>query len=101
MADCEAGLSKKERLIHDQLVTEGRLYGLQLVKLSEGGLKRGTVYATLARMEAKGLVESEQEELPAGAIGLPKRIYTPTPQGRRVLRAWGAFAKALAWGTAQ
>jgi DNA-binding PadR family transcriptional regulator len=88
-------------LILDLLVAAGPQYGLQLVKLSDGALKRGTVYATLARMEGKGLVTSEQEELPAGAIGLPKRIYRPTPQGKRVLRAWGAFAKALAWRTAQ
>jgi DNA-binding PadR family transcriptional regulator len=100
MGDSEPGLSKKERLILELLVAAGPQYGLQLVKVSEGGLKRGTVYATLARMESKGFVESEQEELPAGAIGLPKRIYHPTPQGKRVLRAWGAFAKALAWGVA-
>ena len=37
------------------------MYGLQLVEQSEGALKRGTVYVTLGRMEAKGLVESEQE----------------------------------------
>jgi DNA-binding PadR family transcriptional regulator len=101
MADSEPSLAKKERLILELLVSAGPLYGLQLVKLADGGLKRGTVYATLARMEAKGLVESEQEALPAGAIGLPKRIYRPTPQGKRVLRAWGAFAKALAWRVAQ
>jgi DNA-binding PadR family transcriptional regulator len=101
VADSQPTLARKERLILDLLVAAGPQYGLQLVKLSDGALKRGTVYATLARMEGKGLVTSEQEELPAGAIGLPKRIYRPTPQGKRVLRAWGAFAKALAWRTAQ
>ncbi len=101
MAESNPTLAPKERLILELLVSTGPLYGLQLVKRSDGGLKRGTVYATLARMEAKGLVTSEQEDLPDGAIGLPKRVYLPTAHGKRVLRAWGAFAKALAWRTAQ
>jgi PadR family transcriptional regulator, regulatory protein PadR len=97
MIDQGPSLSAKERLILELLVASGPLYGLQLVQESDGNLKRGTVYATLARMEAKGLVASEQEAQPVGAIGLPKRIYRPTPQGRRVLRAWVALAKAFAW----
>ena len=56
--------------------------------LSEGALKRGTVYVTLGRMEAKGFVRSEQEAMPSGAIGLPRRLYYPTPLGERVRRAW-------------
>jgi DNA-binding PadR family transcriptional regulator len=47
-------------------------------------------------MEAKGYVESEQEELPAGAIGLPRRIYRPTALGKRVRRAWVTLAKEFA-----
>ena len=65
-----ATLPKKERLILELLVSGGPMYGLQLVEQSDGALKRGTVYVTLGRMEAKGLVESRQEELPPGAIGL-------------------------------
>lgn len=90
-------LPRKEQLILDLLISAGPLYGLQLVKLSEGSLKRGTVYATLTRMETKGYVESEQESLPPGAIGLPRRIYRPTALGKRVRRAWVALAKQLAW----
>jgi DNA-binding PadR family transcriptional regulator len=48
-------------------------------------------------MEAKGLVESEQEPQPEGAIGLPRRIYRPTLLGQRILRAWDAFTRELAW----
>lgn len=95
----EPSLTKKERAILDLLVAEARpLFGLQLVTLSNGSLKRGTVYATLARMEAKGLVVSEQEEPPAGAIGLPRRLFRPTAQGKRVRRAWGVLARELAMG---
>ena len=89
-------LPRKERLILDLLVSAGPLYGLQLVKCSDGTLKRGTVYVTLARMEAKGYVESEQDNLPPGAIGLPRRIYRPTTLGKRIRRAWVALAREFA-----
>lgn len=90
-------LPPKERLILELLEARGPLYGLQLVELSEGALKRGTVYVTLGRMEAKGYVESEQEAQAPGAIGLPRRIYRPTGLGHRVLRAWTVLARELAW----
>ena len=81
------------------LVSLGPSYGLQLVELSEGALKRGTVYVTLGRMEAKGFIESEQEAPTPGAIGLPRRIYRSTGLGERVLRAWAVLVKELAWET--
>jgi DNA-binding PadR family transcriptional regulator len=46
-------------------------------------------------MEAKGFVRSEQEAMPSGAIGLPRRLYYPTPLGLRVLRAWTTMAREL------
>jgi DNA-binding PadR family transcriptional regulator len=88
-------LPPKERLILELLLSHGSLFGLQLVALSEGALKRGTVYVTLGRMEAKGFIRSEQEAMQPGAIGLPRRLYYPTPLGERVLRAWGQVAQAL------
>ncbi|HEX5108138.1 MAG TPA: helix-turn-helix transcriptional regulator [Vicinamibacterales bacterium] len=97
MDDRELRLPAKERLILDLLVSTGPLYGLRLVELSEGRLKRGTVYVTLARMEAKGYLVSEQEPAPPGAIGLPRRLYRSTPMGERVLQAWTVMAKQLAW----
>ena len=97
MADSPHTLPKKERLILELLVSGGPMYGLQLVEQSDGALKRGTVYVTLGRMEAKGFVTSDQEELPPGAIGLPRRVYRPTGLGERMLRAWTVFARELAW----
>src|SRR6476660_3613780 len=97
MAGSGMTLPKKERLILELLASEGPAFGLQLVEHSNGTLKRGTVYVTLGRMEAKGLVESRQETAPRGGIGLPRRIYRPTALGERVLRAWTAFARELAW----
>ena len=88
-------LSPKERVILDLLVSAGPLYGLRLVELSGGKLKRGTVYVTLGRMEQKGYVQSEQEPPVDGAIGLPRRIYRPTGLCERVLRAWSLMVREL------
>ncbi len=95
--DDVVALPRKERAILELLSSQGPMYGLQLVEESGGTLKRGTVYVTLGRMETKGLVESQQEPLPPGGIGLPRRIYRPTALGERMLRAWTAFARELAW----
>jgi PadR family transcriptional regulator, regulatory protein PadR len=81
-------LAATERLILELLIEGGELFGLQLVERSHGRLKRGTVYVTLGRMQDKGLLESSQEPLPPGAIGLPRRLYRPTGHGLRVLEAW-------------
>jgi PadR family transcriptional regulator, regulatory protein PadR len=88
-------LPAKQRLILELLVDAGPLYGLELVERSAGALKRGTVYVTLSRMEARGYVTSEQETMPAGAIGLPRRRYRPTGRGEGALRAWNLYAHAL------
>ena len=96
--DASRTLPMKERLILDMLSRSGQMFGLQLVDESAGVLKRGTVYVTLGRMEAKGLVASEPEPPQPGAIGLPRRFYRLTALGERVLRAHAAFAEALAGG---
>ena len=88
-------LSRKERLILE-LLSDGDRFGLELVERSNGGLKRGTVYVTLGRMQAKGYVESRTEPLPPGAMGLPRRFYRPTAYGLRVLNAWNLAARMLA-----
>ena len=90
-------LSPKERLILELLVEHRELYGLQLVKMSRGQLKRGTVYVTLGRMADKGFVESRQVKEP-GESGLPRRIFTPTGHGARVLAAWELAGSALFGG---
>jgi DNA-binding PadR family transcriptional regulator len=90
-------LPRKEQAILELLASQGPMYGLQIVERSGGTLKRGTVYVTLGRMEAKGFVESEEQPLPPGGIGLPRRIYSMTALGERMLRAWAAFTGELAW----
>jgi DNA-binding PadR family transcriptional regulator len=39
-------------------------------------------------MQEKGYLESRQEPLPEGAIGLPRRLYRPTGLAMRILAAW-------------
>ena len=60
-------ISATEALLLD-LMGDGEKFGLELVGTSGGRVKRGSVYVTLARMEAKGFVESRQEERAPGAI---------------------------------
>lgn len=81
-------LSGTERRIIELLVMHQELFGLQLVELSHGQLKRGTIYVTLGRMQGKGYLESRQVALPPGAIGLPRRFYRPTAMAVRILHAW-------------
>jgi len=88
-------LSAKESLILELLVEREELYGLQLVAASKRKLKRGTVYVTLGRMEEKGYITSRLEDAPADMGGMPRRLYQPTPLGRRVLAAFAAASTHL------
>jgi DNA-binding PadR family transcriptional regulator len=88
-------ISSLESLVID-LLGDGERYGLELVDMSKRRLKRGTVYVTLARMEAKGFVESRQEEQAPGAIGLPRRMYRVTAYGFKVRKAYELLREALA-----
>lgn len=88
-------ISPAESLVLDLIESRER-YGLELVDLSAGRLKRGSVYVTLGRMEKKGFVTSRQEERPSGAIGLPRRLYRATPYGLKVRDAYQLLREALA-----
>jgi PadR family transcriptional regulator PadR len=94
-------LSPKEAVILDLLPPGREMYGLELVAASRGGLKRGTVYVTLGRMEEKGYVVSRLEDAPPAAGGLPRRVYEATPFGRRVLDAWTLVARRVMPGFAR
>ncbi len=96
MTDVLPKFSTAERLIVELLAHHGELFGLQMVEQSGGRLKRGTVYVTLGRMQEKGYLESRQEAMPEGAIGLPRRLYRPTGLAMRVLAAWQAAESSFA-----
>lgn len=69
-------------------------YGLELVKASEQGLKRGTIYVTLGRMEEKGFVTSTKEAATDERV-IPRRLYKVTGHGAKVYAAYQAAYLAL------
>ncbi|MEZ5306382.1 MAG: helix-turn-helix transcriptional regulator [Pyrinomonadaceae bacterium] len=92
-------LSEKEFLIMELLQTKGSLFGLEMVELSGGGLKKGTIYVTLQRMEQKDLVSSQEEERGADETGAPRRFYSPTDYGTRIFKAQQLALRYLAMGS--
>ncbi len=88
-------LSGKEGLILDLLGRSKEMYGLELVTASDGELKRGTVYVTLARMEEKGFISSRIDDEPPTLGGLPRRLYTATSYGRELHAARVTLRKRL------
>ena len=85
-----------EALVLDLLAAGAPTYGLDLVSSSGGRLKRGSVYVTLGRMEAKGLVRSTLDARPGA--GPARRLYEPTSLGLRALVATQIVAGDLPLG---
>lgn len=77
-------LSRKEYIILDLLRSGVEQFGLEMVKESNGSLKRGTIYVTLGRMAEKGYVTSRQEKKPSDP-GMPRRLFSITGEGARAL----------------
>jgi DNA-binding PadR family transcriptional regulator len=94
-------LSAKEALILNLLGRSRQMYGLELVAASDGGLKRGTIYVTLGRMEQKGYVTSHVGDEPPSNGGLPRRLYSATARGRQVFAALTAASRRLTPGFAR
>jgi DNA-binding PadR family transcriptional regulator len=88
-------LSPKEAEILDQLSDAKEMYGLEIVRSSNGSVRRGTIYVLLDRLEDKGFVSSRAEKTP-GASGMPKRLYRITGSGRSALAALRAAQAAAA-----
>lgn len=65
-------------------------YGVSIQQYIEKTTRRkvsmGAVYATLDRLEHKGLVKSEMGEATPMRGGRPKRLFTVTPLGKRTLQ---------------
>lgn len=93
-------LSEKEAVILSLLCGDGELYGLELVRRSDGKIKRGTVYVTLQRMAEKGYVSSKQEEKSRYVSGIPRRIYRASGLGERAYQSWiesGTVSRSPHW----
>ena len=58
----------------------------------------GSVYTTLTRLEAKGLVESRLGEPTPERGGRRKKYFTVLPAGKRAIRASVALLRSMARG---
>src|SRR5438093_4523823 len=86
------------------LLRERAMYGYEMVKQvnarSGGKLewKEGTLYPTLHRLEADGLVKSSWRETNADEGGRSRKYYSITGAGRRELKRrtseWKEFSSA-------
>ena len=91
-------LASKQKLILQLLAERGPQYGLQLVAASDGRLKKGTVYVTLARMQDKGWVAVRKGR--AGQTpGKPRPQYAISAGGKKVLAAEAAWLRAMEMAT--
>lgn len=88
-------MTNKERELAFLLGRLGPSTGWALAEASDGRIKRGTVYVVLGRMVAKGLLESEVGDRPAGQSGPPRRIYRLTAFASRLLEAEAQVAAIL------
>lgn len=80
-------LSVVEELILGMLLREGSMFGLQMVEASKGQLKRGTIYVTLDRMVAKGLLTCSKEQRPEGDCGIPLKLCHISDYGKKLFEA--------------
>jgi DNA-binding PadR family transcriptional regulator len=78
--------SGKELIVLELLVARREMYGLEMVKEARG-LRRGTVYVLLNRMEDRGYIKSRQVK-EEGTPGMPLRVYSISGLGQRALGAW-------------
>ncbi len=62
------------------------MYGLEIVKASEGRVGRGVVYVYLERLEDSGFVASREAEVSDPRVVIKRRLYRLTDKGHRKLR---------------
>lgn len=72
----------------------------ELAERTGSDVAMGAVYATLDRLEEKGLVSSEVEEPSGERPGRPRRFYTVAPAGLEALRDTRSVRDAMWRGVA-
>jgi DNA-binding PadR family transcriptional regulator len=78
--------SGKELIVLELLVARREMYGLEMVKETRG-LRRGTIYVLLNRMEDRGYIKSKRVK-EEGTPGMPLRVYSITGLGQKAHAAW-------------
>ena len=92
-------ISKTEYLILKILMNHGpELYGLEMIELSQGKLRRGSIYTLLARLENKGFVDSEKEIDVQPGLTTQRRFFTISGEGERALNEWELSISELVGG---
>lgn len=90
-----APLGSFEEQVLLAVLRTGEAYGMSVRREIEAatgrGVAIGAVYATLDRMEAKGLVESARPALGERS----RRVFAVTPEGARALAATRAMRERL------
>ena len=76
-------LSASETLILKLLRRRRQMYGLEIVRASDGAIARGSVYVLLDRLEEKGFVTSWLEDKPPHVPGIARRLYKATKRGKQ------------------
>lgn len=52
------------------------VYGLDLIKASNGDLKRGTIYRDLSKMEEIGLIKSRKEDEIQPGLSAKRKLFS-------------------------
>lgn len=91
-------LSPQTLLVLDAFLTDAAAwrYGYELSRGT--GLKSGTLYPILMRMEERGLLETQWEAVEPGRP--PRHMYRLTPDGAQFARASCAGTATTALGSA-
>ena len=87
------GVNASELSILTLLANNNKMYGNQIVKESDGYLKRGTIYLALSKLIARGFVEEKSEPYKKSGLDTFRKFYTLTGEGHRALYLAEAFIK--------
>ena len=78
-------MSDTHAVILSILLNGSQMSGPEIVKNSNGWLKRSTVYVQLYRLEEDGLISSTEKPTPKGQRGPARRVYSITSEGSHAL----------------
>jgi DNA-binding PadR family transcriptional regulator len=87
------------------LQRDGEAHGIEIRReieaRAERRVSRGALYTALERLESKGLLEWRQGDSVPERGGLPRRCYSVTAEGLRLLRATFATWSRMTDGIAE